>query len=112
MENSNEAAAAFERAVTLDPSNAAARLRLGFIFSRQGGKDDQALAAFGHVDVVISSARYQGPGLDDAALGVPVDLVQRIERRVDGSRRVAEIAEVVRVAGATAIRALDGRTAR
>jgi NAD(P)-dependent dehydrogenase (short-subunit alcohol dehydrogenase family) len=39
---------------------------------------DEALAAFGHVDVVISSARYQGPGLDDAALGVPVDLVQRI----------------------------------
>jgi NAD(P)-dependent dehydrogenase (short-subunit alcohol dehydrogenase family) len=39
---------------------------------------DLALDAFGRVDVVISSARYQGPGLDDAALGVPVDLVQRI----------------------------------
>jgi NAD(P)-dependent dehydrogenase (short-subunit alcohol dehydrogenase family) len=37
-----------------------------------------ALAAFGRVDVVVSSARYQGPGLDDAALGVPIDLVQRI----------------------------------
>ena len=39
---------------------------------------DLALAAFGRVDVVVSSARYQGPGLDDAALGVPVDLVDRI----------------------------------
>ena len=37
-----------------------------------------ALTAFGRVDVVVSSARYQGPGLDDAALGVPVDLVDRI----------------------------------
>jgi NAD(P)-dependent dehydrogenase (short-subunit alcohol dehydrogenase family) len=39
---------------------------------------DQALNAFGRVDVVVSSARYQGPGLDDAALGVPFDLVERI----------------------------------
>ena len=39
---------------------------------------DLALTAFGRVDVVVSSARYQGPGLDDAALGVPVDLVDRI----------------------------------
>jgi NAD(P)-dependent dehydrogenase (short-subunit alcohol dehydrogenase family) len=39
---------------------------------------DRALAAFGRVDVVVSSARYQGPGLDDAALGVPVDLLERI----------------------------------
>ncbi len=39
---------------------------------------DLALAAFGRVDVVVSSARYQGPGLDDAALGVPIDLVERI----------------------------------
>ena len=37
-----------------------------------------ALAAFGRVDVVVSCARYRGPGLDDAALGVPVDLVERI----------------------------------
>ena len=39
---------------------------------------DLALTAFGRVDVVVSSARYQGPGLDDAALGVPVELVDRI----------------------------------
>jgi tetratricopeptide (TPR) repeat protein len=50
MENSDEAAAAFTRAPTVDPSYAAARLRLGFIFGRQGGKDDQALAAFGEAE--------------------------------------------------------------
>jgi Flp pilus assembly CpaF family ATPase len=35
-----------------------------------------------------------------------VDLVVHVERRPDGSRRVAEVAEVVRVAGVTAVRAL------
>jgi pilus assembly protein CpaF len=54
-----------------------------------------------------------------AAVGLPheaiaeqvqrgVDLVVHIERRPDGSRRVAEVAEVMRVAGATAVRALEG----
>ena len=50
MENSDEAATAFTRALTLDPSYAAARLRFGFIAGRQGGKDDQALAAFGEAE--------------------------------------------------------------
>ncbi len=36
-----------------------------------------------------------------------VDLVVHLERRPDGSRRVAEIAEVVRAAGATAVRAIE-----
>jgi pilus assembly protein CpaF len=36
-----------------------------------------------------------------------VDLVVHVERRADGSRRVVEIAEVVRVAGATAVRTVD-----
>jgi pilus assembly protein CpaF len=36
-----------------------------------------------------------------------IDLVVHLERRRDGSRRVVEIAEVVRAAGATAVRALD-----
>ena len=55
-----------------------------------------------------------------AAVGLPhgaiaeqvqrgVDLVVHIERSPDGSRRVAEVAEVVRVAGATAVRALEDR---
>jgi serine/threonine protein kinase len=46
MDDSTEAAAAFERALSLDPSYAAATLRLGFLLGRQGGRDDQALVAF------------------------------------------------------------------
>jgi len=41
-----------------------------------------------------------------------IDLVVHLERRRDGSRRVVEIAEVVRAAGATAVRALDCSTPR
>jgi pilus assembly protein CpaF len=41
-----------------------------------------------------------------------VDLVVHVERRPDGSRRIGEIAEVVRVAGATAVRALDAGSKR
>jgi pilus assembly protein CpaF len=36
-----------------------------------------------------------------------IDLVVHLERRPDGSRQVAEMAEVVRVAGVTAVRALE-----
>jgi eukaryotic-like serine/threonine-protein kinase len=46
MEDSEAARAAFERALGFDPSYAAARLRLGFLLGRQGGKDDLALASF------------------------------------------------------------------
>lgn len=41
-----------------------------------------------------------------------VDLVVQVERRSDGSRGIAEIAEVVRAAGATAVRALGGGVKR
>jgi pilus assembly protein CpaF len=51
-----------------------------------------------------------GLGLPHAAIAEQVqrgvDLVVHIERRRDGARRVTEIAEVVRVAGATAVRSL------
>jgi len=46
MEDSETARAAYERALGFDPSYAAARLRLGFLLGRQGGKDDLALASF------------------------------------------------------------------
>jgi pilus assembly protein CpaF len=36
-----------------------------------------------------------------------IDLVVHLERQPDGSRRVTEIAEVVRAAGTTAVRALE-----
>jgi pilus assembly protein CpaF len=41
-----------------------------------------------------------------------IDLVVHLARDPDGTRRVIEIAEVVRVAGATAVRALDCSVAR
>jgi tetratricopeptide (TPR) repeat protein/tRNA A-37 threonylcarbamoyl transferase component Bud32 len=45
-EDTKEAAAAYERAVKLDPRYAAAKLRLGYIFGRLGQRDDQAFEAF------------------------------------------------------------------
>ena len=50
MDDTDAAAAAFGRALALDPSYAAAKLRLGFLFGRQGGKDEQALAAFSEAE--------------------------------------------------------------
>lgn len=57
-------------------------------------------------------ALMAGVGLPHEAIAEQVqrgvDLVVHVERRSDGSRGVAEVAEVVRVAGATAVRALAG----
>jgi len=57
-------------------------------------------------------ALMAGVGLPHAAVAEQVqrgiDLVVHLERRVDGSRVVSEIAEVVRAAGGTAVRALGG----
>ncbi|MDX6610099.1 MAG: pilus assembly protein CpaF [Solirubrobacterales bacterium] len=56
-------------------------------------------------------ALMAGVGLPHEAIAEQVqrgiDLVVHLERRPDGSRRVAEVAEVVRAAGVTAVRALD-----
>jgi pilus assembly protein CpaF len=53
-------------------------------------------------------ALMAGVGLPHAAVAEQVrrgiDLVVHLERRVDGARRVSEIAEVVRAAGGTAVR--------
>jgi tetratricopeptide (TPR) repeat protein len=56
MEDTDGAAAAFGRALTFDPSYAAAKLRLGFLLGRQGGKDDQALAAFREAEALYHTA--------------------------------------------------------
>src|SRR6185436_6887595 len=56
MEDTDAAAAAYQRALALDPSYAAAKLRLEFLFGRQGGKDEQALAAFGEAEGLYRSA--------------------------------------------------------
>jgi|SRR5689334_509791 len=56
-------------------------------------------------------ALMAGVGLPHEAIASQVqrgvDLVVHLERRRDGARRVAEVAEVVRAAGATGVRALD-----
>jgi pilus assembly protein CpaF len=61
-------------------------------------------------------ALMAGVGLPHEAVAEQVqrgiDLVVQLERRRDGARRVVEIAEVVRAAGATAVRALDCAVAR
>ncbi|HUC08223.1 MAG TPA: CpaF family protein [Solirubrobacterales bacterium] len=61
-------------------------------------------------------ALMAGVGLPHEAIAEQVqrgvDLVVQVERRADGRRRVAEIAEVVRVAGSTAVRALAGQAGR
>jgi len=61
-------------------------------------------------------ALMAGVGLPHEAIAEQVqrgvDLVVHVERRLDGSRRVAEIGEVVRVAGATAVRALNAEATR
>jgi pilus assembly protein CpaF len=60
-------------------------------------------------------ALMAGVGLPHEAIAEQVqrgiDLVVQLERGSDGARRVVEIAEVVRAAGATAVRALDCATA-
>jgi pilus assembly protein CpaF len=56
-------------------------------------------------------ALMAGLGLPHGAIAEQVqrgvDLVVHLERRSDGSRRVTEIAEVVRAAGATAVRSVE-----
>jgi pilus assembly protein CpaF len=60
-------------------------------------------------------ALMAGVGLPHAAVAEQVqrgiDLVVHLERRPDGSRRVSEIAEVVRVAGSTAVRGVEALAA-
>jgi tetratricopeptide (TPR) repeat protein len=63
MEDSNAASAAFERALKIAPSNAAAKLRLGFMFGRRGGQNDLALAlqAFTEAEQLYgASGDYEG----------------------------------------------------
>jgi pilus assembly protein CpaF len=59
-------------------------------------------------------ALMAGLGLPHGAIAEQVqrgvDLVVHLERRGDGARRVTEIAEVVRAAGATAVRSLEAST--
>jgi pilus assembly protein CpaF len=59
---------------------------------------------------LVTLALMAGVGLPHEAIAAQaqrgIDLVVHLERRPDGTRRVTEIAEVVRAAGATAVRSL------
>jgi pilus assembly protein CpaF len=70
---------------------------------------NSSVDALGRLETLALMA---GLGLPHEAIAEQVqrgiDLVVHLERRSDGARRVAEIGEVVRVAGATAVRALEG----
>jgi len=55
-EDTKEAAAAYERAVKLDPRYAAAELRLGYILGRLGQRDDQAFEAFVEAERLYNAA--------------------------------------------------------
>jgi pilus assembly protein CpaF len=59
---------------------------------------------------LVTLALMAGVGLPHEAIAAQaqrgIDLVVHLERRLDGTRRVTEIAEVVRAAGATAVRSL------
>jgi pilus assembly protein CpaF len=74
---------------------------------------NSAADALGRLETLALMA---GVGLPHEAIAEQVqrgvDLVVHVERRPNGSRRVAEIAEVTRVAGATAVRALDAGVKR
>jgi pilus assembly protein CpaF len=61
-------------------------------------------------------ALMAGVGLPHEAIAEQVQrgigLIVQLERRADGSRAVAEIVEVVRVAGRTAVRVLEAEVGR
>jgi tetratricopeptide (TPR) repeat protein len=60
-EDTEAAAAAYERAVELGPGYAAAKLRLGFILGRRGGRDELALKAFGDAEsLYVAASDYEG----------------------------------------------------
>jgi tetratricopeptide (TPR) repeat protein len=59
--DTDAAAAAYERAVKLDPRYAAAKLRLGYILGRRGGRDELALQAYTEAESLYSaSSDYEG----------------------------------------------------
>jgi serine/threonine protein kinase len=76
MDDSEGAAAAFKRAVDLNPSYAAARLRLGFMFGREGGKDDLALAAFTEAEHL-----YRAAGNDEGFTQTLLERANLLDRR-------------------------------
>jgi serine/threonine protein kinase len=76
MDDTDAAAAAFGRALALDPSYAAAKLRLGFLLGRQGGRDEQALAAFSE-----AGRLYRGAGNLEGVTQTLLERANLLDRR-------------------------------
>ena len=93
MENSGAAAAAFERALTLEPSYAAAKLRLGFLFGRQGGKDDMALSAFREAEQL-----YRAGGNTEGVTQTLLEQANLLDRRNREKEALPIIEEALTVA--------------
>jgi tetratricopeptide (TPR) repeat protein len=61
QDDTDRAAAAYERAVKMDPRYAAGKLRLGYILGRRGGKDDLALQTFTDAESLYNtSSDFEG----------------------------------------------------
>jgi tetratricopeptide (TPR) repeat protein len=94
-EDTESATAAYQRAIRLDGSYAAARIRLGYILGRRGGKDDLALAAFSEAERLYSDAsNFEG---------VTESLIQRVillNRRSRSAEAMPIIERALSIAGA------------
>jgi serine/threonine protein kinase len=103
MDDSDTAAAAFSRALAIDPSYAAAKLRLGFIFGRQG-KDAQALASFGEAEGL-----YRAAGNIEGVTQTLIERANLLDRRNREEEALPVIAEARTMARAVGNRSQEVR---
>jgi len=94
-EDTDGAAAAFGRALAFDPSYAAAKLRLGFLLGRQGGKDAQALAAFGEAEGL-----YRTAGNIEGVTQTLLERANLLDRRSREKEALPVIKDALTMAGA------------
>jgi eukaryotic-like serine/threonine-protein kinase len=104
MDDSEGAAAAFKRALELNPSHAAARLRLGFMFGREGGKDDLALAAFTEAEHL-----YRAAGNDEGFTQTLLERANLLDRRSREKEALPIIDQALAVARTVGNRAQEIR---
>jgi pilus assembly protein CpaF len=81
----------------------------GALSTVHANSPEDALARLGTLALMAGLGLPHGAIAEQVQRGV--DLVVHLERRSDGARRVTEISEVVRVAGSTAVRALEASPA-
>ena len=95
MEDTDAAAAAFGRALAFDPSYAAAKLRLGFLLGRQGGKDAEALAAFSEAEGL-----YRTAGNIEGVTQTLLERANLLDRRNRENEALPVIKDALTLAGA------------